>query len=96
MEKFYGYVAWLEYLSHRILKSAGYELNGVVSWEGEDSSDTGKIVAVKGDITIQDATNLDRGYAFEGYVMYKFDLNCPVHGAEPHTWMPHACYCESA
>lgn len=43
-EKFYDYVAWLDYLITKILKPAGYKLTGEVTWQGEDSNDIGKIV----------------------------------------------------
>lgn len=43
-EKFYNYVEWLEYLIDKILKPRGYTLNGECEWQGEDSSDFGKII----------------------------------------------------
>lgn len=43
VEKFYEYVAWLEYLIEHFLKPWGYTLNGEVSWQGEDSDDRGTI-----------------------------------------------------
>ena len=43
-EKFYEYVAWLEYLIENFLKPWGYVLNGEVEWKGEQSDDIGKIV----------------------------------------------------
>lgn len=43
-EKFYEYVEWLSYLIENFLKPWGYKLNGTVTWEGEDSSDKGKII----------------------------------------------------
>ena len=46
-EKFYEYEAWIEYLIDNYLKPWGYVLNGVVSWDGDDSEDNG-------DITIED------------------------------------------
>lgn len=42
-EKFYYYIEWLRYLITNFLKPWGYKLNGVVSWEGEGSHDTGEI-----------------------------------------------------
>lgn len=43
-EKFYEYVQWIEYLIEKVLEPKGYKLSGTVSYEGEDSSDFGKIV----------------------------------------------------
>lgn len=42
-EKFYEYVAWLEYLIEKILEPRGYVLNGSVKWAGEDPRDLGVI-----------------------------------------------------
>jgi hypothetical protein len=44
-EKFYEYVAWLEYIIEHFLKPWGYVLNGEVEWEGERRTDLGMIVA---------------------------------------------------
>lgn len=43
-EKFYYYVEWLKYLINHFFEEWGIKLNGEISWEGEDSDDTGKIV----------------------------------------------------
>lgn len=43
-EKFYNYVEWLKYLIANFIKPWGYVLSGEVEWQGEDSSDFGKIV----------------------------------------------------
>lgn len=45
-EKFYEYVAWIEYLINHFLAPWGYKLNGEVRWVGEDSSDRGIILVV--------------------------------------------------
>ena len=42
-EKFYNYIKWLEYIIEKILGPRGYTLNGVVSWQGEEVSDSGQI-----------------------------------------------------
>ncbi len=44
-EKFYDYVAWLQYLIERFLGPWGYFLDGTVKWQGEDPSDQGVIRA---------------------------------------------------
>jgi len=44
-EKFYSYVEWLKYLIEHFFDPWGRKLNGEVEWEGEDSSDFGKIKA---------------------------------------------------
>jgi hypothetical protein len=43
-EKFYDYVEWIEWLIANMLGPKGYVLNGIVSWEGEESADMGQIV----------------------------------------------------
>lgn len=52
-EKFYEYVAWLEYLIEKIFKPRGYTLNGKVEWEGEESSDLGKIIVKDNEVTVK-------------------------------------------
>lgn len=42
-EKFYRYVAWLEYLIAHFLRPWGYSVSGTVSWAGERGEDTGTI-----------------------------------------------------
>ena len=44
VEKFYDYVAWLEYLIEHFFAPWGYVLNGVVDYQGEEISDHGSIV----------------------------------------------------
>lgn len=44
-EKFYYYTEWLKYIVDHFLKPWGRELNGEVSWSGEDSDDIGVIYA---------------------------------------------------
>lgn len=43
-EKFYEYIAWLEYLNDNLFKPWGKALNGKISWSGEDSTDKGVIL----------------------------------------------------
>lgn len=40
-EKFYDYVEWLQYVIDEILKPAGYELIGMVEYQGDDVDDHG-------------------------------------------------------
>jgi hypothetical protein len=42
-EKFYNYVAWLEYIVEHFLEPWGRKLNGEVHYTGEDSEDRGTI-----------------------------------------------------
>lgn len=51
-EKFYEYVAWLEYLIKNFLAPKGYVLNGKVQYRGEDFEDIGTIV-VKSNVVEQ-------------------------------------------
>jgi hypothetical protein len=48
-EKFYEYVAWLEYIIDKILAPKGYVLNGDCAWQGEESDDKG-IIRVKNNV----------------------------------------------
>lgn len=64
-EKFYNYVEWLEYLLEHFLIPWGYALSGEVTYQGEESSDFGKIVVtetsvknVRGKRTYEPAGNL--------------------------------------
>ena len=50
-EKFYEYVAWLEYLIKNFLAPNKYKLNGEVIWQGEESYDRGKIVVKNNIVT---------------------------------------------
>jgi len=43
-EKFYDYVAWMEYLIKNFFIPWGIKVNGEIEWEGEESGDLGKIV----------------------------------------------------
>lgn len=42
-EKFYEYVAWMEYLIEKIIKPRGYQANGEIYWRGESFYDVGRI-----------------------------------------------------
>lgn len=42
-EKFYDYVEWLEYMISNFFDPLGYILNGDITWDGEESDDTGVI-----------------------------------------------------
>lgn len=44
-EKFYDYVAWLQYIIDNFLKPWGYVLNGKVRYQGEESDDRGVVIA---------------------------------------------------
>jgi len=46
-EKFYNYTKWLQYLLDHFLIRWGYELNGEVTWQGEEGGDIGTL-SVKG------------------------------------------------
>lgn len=47
-EKFYNYVEWIDYIMANFLKPWGYKLSGAVFFQGEDSSDNGRMVIVAG------------------------------------------------
>jgi len=65
-EKFYNYVEWLSVLIRNFFKPWGYELNGKVSWRGEEFFDIGTIVLrnneieLLGDITVAGEGGLAR------------------------------------
>ena len=40
-EKFYSYIEWLAYIMDHFLRPWGYELEGSVYWDGEESDDFG-------------------------------------------------------
>lgn len=42
-EKFYNYVQWMKYIVNELV-DRDYKMNGVISWKGEDRSDSGKII----------------------------------------------------
>src|ERR1700679_4010920 len=52
-EKFYDYVAWIEYLVSHFLAPWGYNVNGTVEWEGESRGDVGRIVVADNLVTTQ-------------------------------------------
>jgi hypothetical protein len=63
-EKFYHYIAWLQYLIIHFLEPWGYCVEGEVKWTGEDPSDTGvikvknnKIVSPAGTDFLKEATS---------------------------------------
>ena len=58
-EKFYDYVEWIEYLIRHFLSPWGYALNGTVKYQGEESSDKGRIVIVNNGVK---NTNRSRNY----------------------------------
>ena len=50
-EKFYNYIKWLKYLIKEFFEPWGVILNGEVEWEGDDSSDFGKIIVTNNIVT---------------------------------------------
>lgn len=52
-EKFYNYIEWLQYLIKYFFEPWGIKLNGEITWEGEESSDIGKIVVANNMVTIK-------------------------------------------
>lgn len=50
-EKFYAYLEWLNYIIKNFLAPKGYVLNGEVSWEGEERTDTGVIRVLNNKVT---------------------------------------------
>lgn len=51
-EKFYEYVEWIEYLIHHFLAPWGYELDGSVTWQGEETDDKGIIVITSNVVSV--------------------------------------------
>lgn len=51
-EKFYSYVEWLKYLINHFFEPWGIKLNGEVEWQGEESSDIGKIVVTDNKVQV--------------------------------------------
>jgi len=50
-EKFYYYTEWLEYLIKHFFAPWKLKLNGEITWQGEESSDMGKIIVVDNVVT---------------------------------------------
>jgi len=63
-EKFYNYIEWLEYLIKHFFEKWDVLLNGEIIWEGEDSSDLGKIIVKNNVVTVK-----------EGKVIYRSCLS---------------------
>jgi hypothetical protein len=57
-EKFYEYVAWIQYIIDKILAPKGYVLNGNVHFQGENEDDFGIIVARNNTITVNAGTRV--------------------------------------
>ena len=64
-EKFYESIKWIEWLLEHFIEVRGYELNGVVKWEGESGDDLGKIcitnnnvIAKYAQVTYEDVNEL--------------------------------------
>lgn len=53
-EKFYEYVAWLEYIINNFIGPWGYILNGEVQWREEDWDDNGTIQVVNNKVVISE------------------------------------------
>lgn len=51
-EKFYNYVEWLHYLINNFFDPLGYELNGDIVWQGEDTDDCGTIHVVNNCVNV--------------------------------------------
>ena len=66
-EKFYNYVEWLEYMIDNFFNPFGYVLNGDVTWDGEESDDTG-IIHVENNV-------VDVEYGVHAYSMSSIDTD---------------------
>jgi len=52
--KTYCYVKWLKYIIKHFIQQWGYKLNGEVFWDGEESSDNGKIEVLDNTVSVYD------------------------------------------
>lgn len=52
-EKFYEYIDWIKYIIENFLKPWGYDVNGEMTWQGEDSDDFGKIIIKHNDVIVK-------------------------------------------
>lgn len=52
-EKFYDYVEWLKYMINNFFDPLGYILNGDITWEGEESDDTGIIHVENNNVDVE-------------------------------------------
>lgn len=69
-EKFYEYVAWLNYLIENFFKPKGYVLNGVIDYYGEDDQDYGRIKVKDNKVSVltilsQDAYDIPKDILLE-------------------------------
>jgi len=55
-EKFYEYIAWIEYIIEHFLTPWGRTLSGEVSWQGESSDDRGVIFIKDNEVVSQEDT----------------------------------------
>jgi hypothetical protein len=62
-EKFYCYKEWIAYLIRTVLSPKGYYLTGVVTWQGEDDDDKGRILIDRSFVTVKngETTRYDSG-----------------------------------
>lgn len=60
-EKFYHYEEWLNYLIDNFFEPEGYVLNGIISFQGEDSSDYGDIVVHNNNVMIMYSDEEENG-----------------------------------
>lgn len=49
-EKFHNYIAWMHYLLNHFLLPWGYQLNGSVTWQGDNPGDTGVLVVCNNEV----------------------------------------------
>lgn len=54
-EKFYDYIEWLEFLIQDYFEPWDRQLNGTVTWQGEEPDDRGRIIIENNTIKIQNA-----------------------------------------
>lgn len=65
-EKFRGYVSWLAYIMKHFLQPWGYQLSGMVRWQGQAATDKGNIAVRNGVIVMMtSARNVPRCAALD-------------------------------
>lgn len=52
-EKFYDYIEWLRYIINHFIAKWGYVMNGEVAWQGEDTTDIGKMIVNDNVVTVK-------------------------------------------
>lgn len=68
MDKPYDYIPWIVFIINNFLKPKGYELTGVVEWQGEEPEDFGKIKIKQNEVHIFKGVKQYKEVAIDEYI----------------------------